>query len=204
MRADSIWFTDHAPFPGDLFGNRMRYSELEEYLNTLSGLKNKYADQIAVHAGLEAEYFPSFDQEGYYAKLIADPRIELLMLGQHMAEEDKNPGKYSFSWNPERKREEEHGILGKAIIQGIRSGCFGAVAHPDRIFRRRREWTVEMERLSREMIAAAVERSIPLERNMESMHNKWYYWPQFWKIAEEMGAQIIFGLDAHAVKALEI
>ena len=35
LGATGIWFTDHAPFPGDPFGNRMKYSELEEYVSTL-------------------------------------------------------------------------------------------------------------------------------------------------------------------------
>jgi histidinol-phosphatase (PHP family) len=30
LGASGIWFTDHAPFPGDPFGNRMKYSELDE------------------------------------------------------------------------------------------------------------------------------------------------------------------------------
>lgn len=37
--ATGIWFTDHAPFPGDPFGNRMNYSELDEYLSSLSRLR---------------------------------------------------------------------------------------------------------------------------------------------------------------------
>lgn len=55
LGADSVWFSDHVPFPGDPFGNRMRYAELEEYLDTLSALKEKYKGQISVHIGLEAE-----------------------------------------------------------------------------------------------------------------------------------------------------
>ncbi|MCD8083388.1 MAG: PHP domain-containing protein [Clostridiales bacterium] len=199
--ADSIWFADHAPFPGNPFGNRMKYEELGEYLHTLTGLKQKYTDQIAVHIGLEAEYFPSFDQAGYYNDLVADPRMEFLLLGQHMAEEE-DWGRFSFSWDLERKREEEHRLLGRAVVQGIQSGYFAAVAHPDRIFRRRREWTEEMTVLSRDIIAAAIKNGIPLEQNASSMKNKWYYWPQFWEVAEKMGAKRIFGLDAHAVKAL--
>ena len=48
-----IWFTDHAPFPGNPFRNRMRYSQLEEYLSSLTGLKDKYEGIIDVHVGLE-------------------------------------------------------------------------------------------------------------------------------------------------------
>ena len=39
LGATDIWFTDHAPFPGDPFGARMKFSELDEYLVTLSDLR---------------------------------------------------------------------------------------------------------------------------------------------------------------------
>ena len=124
--ATGIWFTDHAPFPGDPFGNRMNYSELDEYLSSLSRLREKYKGQISVYAGLEIEYFPSFDKIGYYKQLCADPRIDILLLGQHMAETGDG---YTFSWDEERLNREEYVVLGNAEIQGIESGYFDAVAH---------------------------------------------------------------------------
>ncbi len=80
LNAKSIWFTDHAPFPGDPFGHRMKYEELEEYLITLTDLKEKYRDRIDIHIGLETEYFPTFDRSGYYRQLKSDERLELLLL----------------------------------------------------------------------------------------------------------------------------
>ena len=61
--AKGIWFTDHAPFPGDPFGNRMRYDQLEEYLGSLTILKEKYKGIIDIHIGLEIENFPSFNRK---------------------------------------------------------------------------------------------------------------------------------------------
>ena len=42
LGASDIWFTDHAPFPNDPFGARMKFSELNEYLRTLTELKEQY------------------------------------------------------------------------------------------------------------------------------------------------------------------
>ncbi len=39
LGASSIYFTDHAPFPGNPFRNRMNYNQLEEYISTLKVLK---------------------------------------------------------------------------------------------------------------------------------------------------------------------
>ena len=58
--ATGIWFTDHAPFPCDLFRGRMMYADLPEYVATLTELKKRYERQIDVHIGLEIEYFPAF------------------------------------------------------------------------------------------------------------------------------------------------
>lgn len=64
MNAGDIWFTDHAPFPGNPFGNRMKIEQLPEYLETLTTLKEKYAERIRVHIGLEIEFFEGYAE--YY------------------------------------------------------------------------------------------------------------------------------------------
>lgn len=39
LNFSAITFSDHAPFPGDLFGNRMKMEQLPEYVETLGRLK---------------------------------------------------------------------------------------------------------------------------------------------------------------------
>lgn len=46
--ASGIWFTDHAPFPGDPFGGRMKYSELFQTKNSL----------VRRHAINSRKYYP--------------------------------------------------------------------------------------------------------------------------------------------------
>ena len=197
MGADSIWFSDHAPFPGDPFGSRMKYDQLYEYLDTLINLKEKYGDYV--HIGLETEYFPSFDEEGYYKKLRDDKRIEFLLLGQHMAE-DPVSGGYTFSWSKNRLEQEEFIALGKAICQGIDSGYFDFVAHPDRIYRHCKEWTLQMAEVGNRIISKAKICGIPLEINMSSIAGNNYYWPEFWQMNS---SDTITGLDAHSTDEME-
>ena len=68
LGAKQITFTDHAPFPGNLFRGRMKMEELPEYEDTLWELRAKYQGKIQVRIGLEAEYLPGF--QSYYEKLI--------------------------------------------------------------------------------------------------------------------------------------
>ena len=35
MKATDIYFTDHAPFPGNPFGNRMNIEQLDEYISSI-------------------------------------------------------------------------------------------------------------------------------------------------------------------------
>ena len=196
--ATGIWFTDHAPFPGDPFGNRMKYAELEEYISALLHYKKAYSDSISVHIGLEIEYFPSF--ESYYKELRTNSDIEMLLLGQHMAE--TVPGEYTFSWNEERLKKEEFSALGNAIVEGIETGCFDAVAHPDRIFRRCKLWNDDMQSVSEEIIHAAQKHMIPLEKNVSSMTQKHHFWQQFWASVPS-DVQKIIGVDAHSVQELD-
>ncbi|MBR3307810.1 MAG: PHP domain-containing protein [Lachnospiraceae bacterium] len=199
LNAGSIWFTDHAPFPGDPFGHRMRYEELEEYLTTLTELKERYQDRIDIHIGLETEYFPSFDKSGYYRRLRSDERLELLLLGQHMAEDEN--GDYTFHWDGELLQEGEAKAIGTAICQGIRSGYFDIVAHPDRSFRRRKQWTDDMTEIAEQIINTAKQKGVVLELNETSKRHKHQYWKEFWELNADQ-CPVVIGLDAHSPEEL--
>ncbi len=202
LGATDLWFSDHTPFPGDPFRSRMRYSQLQEYINTLYALKQQYADQLNIHIGLEIEYFPSFDAMGYYHELKANRKIEFLLLGQHMAE--LSPSCFSFSMNHEWRDENEYKVLSNAIIDGIQSGYFDFTAHPDRIFRRCKMWNADMEQVAVNIIRAAVEYQIPLEKNESSRRQKHAYWPEFWDLAlDNQDIRVVHGLDAHSVAGLK-
>lgn len=192
-----ITFTDHAPFCGNPFGNRMQIEELEGYVSSLKQLKEKYKEKIEVCIGLEVEYLPAFHD--YYSGLKDSGDFDVLMIGQHFYEcED---GKHSFSLERSvRKRTEASGIC-KALIQGIETGCFQVVAHPDRMFRYFDCWTKEMEAISLELINAALDNRITLERNLASKERKRQYWEEFWQLVPKT-LNTIVGVDAHSVSEL--
>ena len=169
----------------------MKCEELLEYISTLKGLKKQYQRQIKIHIGLEIEYFSGYDQSGYYKELSSNPDLEILLLGQHMAEDPEDRKHYTFEWPKERLLEDEYTALGDAMITGMKTGCFKIVAHPDRIFRRQKIWTLEMEAVAVRVIDAAVQSGLPLEKICSSMRHKHHYWKEFWEIAEEKGAETV-------------
>ena len=196
LGAKGIWFTDHCPFPGDYFmrAHRMLYSDLPEYVDTLKELKKEYSGRIDVHIGLETEYFIKYDEMGYYKELRENKDIEMLLLGQHMSE--LPDGRYSYDLDKEELIEREYKLLGEEMILGIQSGYFNAVAHPDRIFRKRQVWDDGMNAMAINIINYAKLAGIPLEQNESSKAAPNYYRDEFWKLAEGK-TDIIRGLDAH-------
>ena len=56
-----IAFTDHCPEKEEIDyrkNMRMKYSEKDEYLNSIKLLKEKYKDAIEIETGFEVEYLP--------------------------------------------------------------------------------------------------------------------------------------------------
>ena len=203
LGAKGIWFTDHCPFPGDCFMrvHRMFYSDLPEYVDTLKKLKKEYSDRIDVHIGLETEYFIKYDEMGYYKELRENRDIEMLLLGQHMAE--LPDGRYSYDLDKEELIEREYKLLGEEMILGISSGYFNAVAHPDRIFRRRQVWDDDMNAMAVNITHFAQLAGIPLEQNESSRTVPNYFRDEFWRLAEGK-VEIIRGLDAHSINEIRL
>lgn len=190
LGANKITFTDHAPFPGDLFSGRMMFSQLPEYIASLKALKKAYEDLIDVKIGLEIEYLPSF--LSYYESLKNNLDIDCLLLGQHHYE--LKDGTWSFQYDLKNL----HIGLMKAQIEGIRSGYFDVIAHPDRCLMYGNGWTSEVEALSKQLIKEATDHQVVLEKNLSSMRFKKMYWTEFWDLVPKE-AKTIVGCDAHSV-----
>lgn len=199
LGADSITFTDHAPFPGDPFTGRMKYYQLKEYISSLKQLKERYAGTINIFSGLEIEYLPFF--KTYYEELKANENIDVLMIGQHHYQ--CGIGIYGATYNYEIPGHmfADHIGLCDAMIEGMDTGLFDIVAHPDRVFKNYSVWNDMFAAISCKVIRKAVEKNIYLEKNYSSMRKENLYRPDFWKLVPK-SAKIIYGCDAHSVDEL--
>lgn len=187
MGAQRITFTDHCPFPGDPFIGRMRMDELDQYLFMLGQLRVRFREIIDVRIGLEAEYLPDYTD---YLRSLTD-QLDLLICGQHFCA--LQGGGYGFDLQE----------MAEAQVQAIRSGLFSVLAHPDRMFSRAGEWSPLLQELSLEMISAAREYGVALERNLSSMRHPGQYREEFWALVPD-DVSVITGCDAHSCADLDL
>lgn len=193
LKANSLYFTDHAPFPGNIFGNRMRIEELDEYIKTLTSLKEKYQSQIDIKIGLEIEYIPSFMP---YYEYLKDKYNLHLFLGQHIC---LFQGHYNFEY---QDKSEEYKWMTDSILEALDTGLFDVLLHPERIYKNSKEWEKEQEQSAKIILQAAENQNIPIEYNYSSINtdNIKYWHEKFWKI--EKRNRIVYGIDAHSTKEL--
>ncbi len=188
-----LGFSDHTPYPfpeGYYSKMRMYPQELPEYVQTLSSLKEKYANRIELHIGLEAEYYPA-----HFADLLEQVRnegIEYLILGQHWLGNEQGEIHVYRAFDDEAKLAR----YCDQTIEAMHTGVFSYIAHPDlpnftgdeKIYDR------HMRRLIREAIACG----LPLEINLHgAMTDRAYPTPRFWELVAEEGGKAVFGRDAH-------
>jgi len=197
-----VGISDHTPLPdGSWPDNRMKMSQLQEYVRAIRAGGGKYPD-MKVLAGLECEYFREYDS--YYRDcLLHEIGLDYLVGGMHY-----------FPFQGLRK-----GAFGGIVdsrtlhsytehmIESIQRGPFLFIAHPDLFANSYLEWNAEAEACSREIARAARSVGKPLEINGYGMRkprvdtaqgSRWSY-PhlKFWEIAAEEGVRCVINSDAH-------
>ncbi len=189
-------FSDHVPSPaapGYVSGIRMSMEEAKAYHDEIRALAEEYKEQIEILVGFEMEYTPIYYKE--QIKLIDSIGFDFLIMGEHFwTTEEDGP----WSGTPTDDEARIHAYA-DAVIEGMRTGRFLYIAHPDIInyngLDSVYEW--EMTRLCK----AAKEMGIPLEINMLGMSEKKQYPSErFFQIAAEAGCDVIIGMDAHCVE----
>ena len=196
-----LGFSDHIPYDfGEtnyISGFRMLKEETETYVTEIRRLKEKYKDKIEIFIGYEAEFYPKhFDKT---IENIEKFGYDYLILGQHHTNNEYD-GVYSGA------RTEDPEILKQYVLQvteGIKTGKFTYVAHPDLINfadRNSKIYISEMEKLCR----TALDYNVPLEFNLRGVEAKSKYpCREFFEIAKRVGNDIVMGLDAHSLREMK-
>ncbi len=191
-------FSDHFPFrfPNGLESSyRVSVSEVPLYRAAIDRLRQKYKDQIEIHIGFEMEYYPEFFEE--MRQNAIDYGAEYLILGQHFSKPECYPDALGSTW--EDKPHEALAVYASLVVDAIHTGVFTYVAHPDIC-----TFTGDPAYYDREMrkiCIAARECNVPLEINFLGIRtNRFYPHNDFWRIAGEEGAPVVFGFDAHEVR----
>ena len=193
-----LGFADHSPqLFGDGFvsGIRMLPDEAVEYVTKLRRLGEEYKDDITVYVGFEVEYFPAFFPalRDFGRKL----GVDYFIMGQHFLFHEKD-GIWVALPDPDEKRLTDYV---DQILEGLATGAFTYLAHPDMINYTGDDahFLSEMTRLCQ----GAKALDVPLEVNMLGLtEHRHYPCDRFYRIAAEVGNEFIVGCDAHKPAAL--
>lgn len=194
-----LGFSDHAPFvfpDGHEAFYCVEEKDCYEYVQTIHSLAEKYKEKILINVGYEMEYYPEHFEK--MLELARNSGAEYLILGQHCITHEYPKGHGSRGYT------EDESLLGEYVdnvVDGIKSGVFSYVAHPDIINFGGSEdaYYNEMTRLCR----VAKEHNIPLEINLHGLVNKRHYpSDRFFALVGEIGTPVVFGYDAHDSAAL--
>lgn len=194
-------FSDHMPqlYPdGKSKHFQMKLSEVPEYFESLTALKKEYADKIKIYIGFEAEYYKGITEKTL--EFFKEYPIDYLVLGQHLLDT------YKSETSPEETTDKTRLTrYVNSVILAINTGKFSFIAHPDII-----NYTPNDEFYNNEMkrlCIAAKKANIPLECNMlgtGGFGNRHRHYPsdRFFKIAAEVGNEVIISCDAHEPEML--
>ncbi|MCR5627745.1 MAG: histidinol-phosphatase [Lachnospiraceae bacterium] len=188
-----LGFSDHVPFPypnGFVSTIRMDMNELENYVTTLLDLRKEYKNDIDILIGFETEYQKRY-LEPLYRELANYP-IDYMLLGQHFVE-DEIHGIYSGDPCYDEKGLSDYVNL---CIEGMKTGLFAYLAHPD-LFHFAGDETTYLKHMKR-LIQASIDMDFLLEINIHGfLERRHYPGNLFFKTASDMGARFIIGCDAH-------
>lgn len=198
-----LGFSDHAPYKD--YPNKISHMDWEEfpgYVESINSLKEKYKGIIDIKLGIESEFYPEHIEERAQLR----ESLDYMILGQHFIHPD---GSGSFFKNVS---DEEILIYGKGVCEGIDSGMYDYVAHPDVIMNRQEDFSEACKEVAHMIGKKAAEKDIPLEINVHGVlrgihefpQGQRYYYPfrEFWQIISEYPLRVLIGIDAHDPKQL--
>ena len=199
-----LGFSDHGPYKGlPLPRSRMTWEQVDEYVDSLTYLKEKYKDRIEIHIGLETEYYPDYHKE----KEELLEKVEYLILGQHSMRPTGEGTFFRFNTKEQLMQYAED------ICKGLETGMYAYLAHPDVYIYHQDSFDKTCKTVARMIMEKAAETDTPVEINVhgvlrgkQSFPNGtvqyWYPHKDFWKIAAEYPIRCIYGIDAHDPKQL--
>lgn len=193
-----LGFSDHCPwvFPdGYVSDIRMTPAEVEGYFRSLTDLRKEYAEDIKIYIGFEAEYIPQLIEA--QDKLLADYPLDYMIMGQHFNDPETC---HVYMGAPVYEESLLIQYVNR-IIEGMESGRYRYLAHPDliRYLGSDEEYEKHMTRLCEYLKS----KDIPVEVNLLGMTGGRHYPSyRFFSIAQKTGNKAIIGCDAHLPESL--
>ena len=204
-----LGFSDHVMLPGvSQPGIRAEYTELGNYLGSVAGLKEAYQDRLLIRTGFEAEWLGE-EFADYYRYLLSREDVDYLILGQHAFITNKKLVFFSSLDEEEGPRR-----YAESLVEGMRSGLFTLVAHPDYFTPWVDHWDERCAQYAHLIAKTAKEMNLPLEINGSYSRSKpdvltdptslLTPCPMFWDIVAQYDVDVVIGVDAHSPSHYEV
>ena len=193
-----LGFSDHCPWifdDGYVSGTRMSPAQIDEYFRSLTALKEEYASDIKIYIGFESEYVPELIEA--QDRLFADYPVDYMILGEHFTEREPYSPYTGFETTDESALKKYIDL----IIEGMESGRYKYVAHPDLLnfVGSSEAYKEHYGRLCRYLKA----KNLPVEINLLGLREGRHYPSEnFLSIAQKAGCSAIIGCDAHFPEVL--
>ena len=200
MGYDILGFADHTPFPYDNgFYNvdKMEMEYLEDYISSVTTLREAYKDKIDIRLGLECEaverFFPFLRE--------LRSRLDYMILGNHGDKEFEQ-----FAGKLTEPRELWHYL--ETAVKGMETGLFLYMAHPDVMLNSYHQFDADARQVSEILCREANRLHIPLEYNLHGFNHTpvpgqlGYPCNEFWEVAARENVLAVVGVDAHSPNAL--
>ena len=202
-----LGFTEHAMFSDiyNEYGMRPPYSDLNEYINTINSLKEKYKDKIKIHLGMECEYFKEYYDE--LKELLDSRKMDYLIFGNHyVAHIEGSIYTPQEIWG---KEEFIYAYIERAK-EAMESKLFKVFAHPDFLYQFVNIWNDDIKNKFKEVFEIAKKNNVYIEINLGGFRRgirkfddgERYPFPYdpLWEVVKEVGNKVVIGVDSHNPK----
>lgn len=200
----ALGFSDHCPYPagsGDFWPEiRMTAEQAPSYLADVRSAAE--AVPFPVYAGFECEWDKDYES-WYREELSGRLGADYLVLGSHWVTEGRSHVYAMDISSPQ----ELHRYIDQTI-DGIRSGLYSFLAHPDLFMGKWREWDADAEACLSALLDAAADCGLPIEINGLGMRRApnmtrrgqrfQYPYEEFWQMAaRDRRVKVLCNSDAH-------
>lgn len=213
LQYEAIGISDHGPLTDEFMtkypSRRMSMKAYETiYLPSIIEAKKKYSDKITVLGSLEMEYYEGMSTQ--YTRW--NQELDYLILGQHNIEYPGDIYKSIYRALPGDETELQYYI--KKVLEGLNSGFFDILAHPDIFMMFYKKWDKWAILASKNIIETAIKNNVYLElnangirkgkvTNLDGVETYRYPYIEFWHlVASYKDAKVIISDDSHNVSHL--
>ena len=158
-----------------------------------------HRDEITIHLGLEAEYYPRYED---HLRRMRERGIGYYLLGQHAIDSEEDS-----PWTSQACEADDDMVRRYAdtVARALGTGLFAYVAHPDIYLRRRpaERFNRACEEAADIICQSALEAGVPVEYNLLGLDCRHrgevncYPADAFWQYIAKWRVPAIIGVDAH-------